>query len=240
MAVGRLHKTSQSQAQIRYMAVASEQQGAGLGRLIIQALESEAAKHGVTTIELNAREIALPFYQKLGYQQVAKAHLLYGEIQHFLMTKSLPSADKHQQTISQQLTATWHQTIPMSQAMQLQVSHYDGQHLYTSCDLAFNKNLHNTMFAGSIYTQATLTGWGWVYLQLAARKLTGDIVLADANIRHLAPIAGAGVGFTQSSQAVGELERLSVTGRAKINVEVHILTGDKVAAIFTGRYVVSA
>ena len=239
VAVGRLHKTSQYHAQIRYMAVAEEQQGLGLGKKIIQVLEAEAIKHGVTEIQLNARENALAFYRKLGYQQVEKSHLLYGEIQHYLMTKPLQTGADHSKTLSQTLVDTWHHTIPMSSAMQLQVCYYNGEQLFTSCDLSFNKNLHNTMFAGSIYTQATLTGWGWVYMKLSELQLTGDIVLADANIRYLAPVAGAGVGFTQAEMTSGDVSALQHKQRAKISVDVHILSGDKVAAVFSGKYVIS-
>jgi ribosomal protein S18 acetylase RimI-like enzyme len=38
---------------------------------------------------LHAREIAIGFYQKLGYQMIEKSHLLFGEIQHYLMEKTL-------------------------------------------------------------------------------------------------------------------------------------------------------
>ncbi|REL25285.1 GNAT family N-acetyltransferase [Thalassotalea euphylliae] len=239
VAVGRLHKTSQYQAQIRYMAVATDQQGLGLGKKIVDALETQAIRHGVTEIQLNARENALAFYRKLGYRQVEKSHLLYGEIQHYLMVKSLRAGAEHSETLSQTLVNTWHQTIPMSSAMQLQVSYYNGRQLFTSCDLSFNKNLHNTMFAGSIYTQATLTGWGWVYMKLSEQQLSGDIVLADATIRYLAPVGGAGVGFTQAEMISGELTALEHQQRAKVSVDVHVLSGDKVAAIFSGKYVVS-
>ncbi|WP_448556729.1 bifunctional GNAT family N-acetyltransferase/hotdog fold thioesterase [Thalassotalea montiporae] len=238
IAVGRLHKTSQTTAQIRYMAVASDQQGSGLGRKIIDSLEVEASKHGVTHISLNARENAVPFYRKLGYELVEKRHLLYGEIQHYLMTKSLAPAAGHATDVSVQLNDIWHQTIPMSKAMNLQVSFYNSEQLFTHCDVAFNKNLHDTMFAGSIYTLATLTGWGWVYMKLTESELSGDIVLADANIRYLAPIAGAGVGYTHTSLASGDLTSLAAAQKAKMQVEVHILSGDKVAAIFTGKFVI--
>ncbi|NMP33550.1 GNAT family N-acetyltransferase [Thalassotalea sp. M1531] len=240
IAVGRLHKTSQNQAQIRYMAVDEQYQGQGLGKLVIQSLEQEAVKHGVTQITLNAREVALVFYQRLGYQLAEKSHVLYGEIQHFLMTKSLNTLDDNKTLLSQALTCTWHNTIPMSAAMNMKVNYFNGEQLFTSSDLAFNKNLHNTMFAGSIYTQATLTGWGWVYFLLAENKLEGDIVLANAEIKYLAPVAGAGVGFTNVALTEGDITTLSQKGKARIRVEVHILSGDKVAAKFIGQYAVIA
>lgn len=240
IAVGRLHKTTQTQAQIRYMAVSDDYQGKGLGRLIIDALEQEALKHGAREIVLNAREVALDFYLALGYQLQEKSHLLYGEIQHYLMNKQLANLDEHQSTISEQLVDTWHKTIPLSKAMNMQVSYYNGKQCYTSCDLAFNKNLHNTMFAGSIYTLATLTGWGWVHMQLATNNLSGDIVLADANIKYLAPVAGAGTGYTCAENTNGDINLLVTKGKARIHVDVDICCGDKVAAKFSGKYVVLA
>lgn len=237
IAVGRLHKTSQSQAKIRYMAVADSCQGKGLGKLIINALEQEAIKQGVNEIELNAREVALTFYLKLGYQQIEKSHVLYDEIQHFRMLKNLlPQLPG----LAEELTETWHNTIPMSKAMNIEVCYFDNQQLFTSCDLAFNKNLHNTMFAGSIYTLATLTGWGWVYLLLQQVNLKGSIVLAHGEIKYLAPVAGCGVGYTDSDLVTGDLGSMQITGKARLSIEVQIRCGDKVAAQFLGQYVVIA
>jgi hypothetical protein len=41
----------------------------------------------IQKIILHAREVALPFYRQLSYQLDAPSHLLFGEIQHFLMHK---------------------------------------------------------------------------------------------------------------------------------------------------------
>ena len=69
------------------MAVAESQQGKGIGKAIIEEMEVISKENGIQKIILHAREIALPFYQKLGYHLVEKSHLLFGEIQHFLMQK---------------------------------------------------------------------------------------------------------------------------------------------------------
>jgi len=50
-------------------------------------METEAKQKGIQQIILHAREVALPFYQKLGYQLDGPSHLLFDEIQHFLMHK---------------------------------------------------------------------------------------------------------------------------------------------------------
>lgn len=85
--VGRLDQIDAQTAQIRYMAVAALQQGKGIGKSLIHQMESEAKEKGIQQIILHAREMALPFYQKLGYHLDNPSHLLFGEIQHFLMHK---------------------------------------------------------------------------------------------------------------------------------------------------------
>jgi thioesterase domain-containing protein len=244
LAVGRLHKSQQHHAQIRYMAVADDQQRLGLGKQLINALEQTAIKQGITEISLNAREQAIEFYQKQGYQKLAFSHQLYGKIDHYLMSKTLSSNTDHQIKLAEQLQQTWHQTIPLSKAMNIELCYYNGQYLITSCAQAFNKNLHNTMFAGSIYSLATLTGWGWVYMQLEHMnekmliKIHSDTVLADGKIRYLSPITGFAHAKTSIDLNSSNIEVLAAGKKARFDVKVEVFNGDKLAAVFTGRYVV--
>jgi thioesterase domain-containing protein len=238
LAVGRLHKTHQHQAQIRFMAVAKDQQGNGLGRRIIDALEHEAIRQGVTTITLKARENALGFYQRLGYVNQGLSHTLYGVIKHFTLVKSLKPLTEHQKLLALELQHKWHHTIPLSKAMNIEISYYDQHELLTNCDESFNKNLHNTMFAGSIYTLATLTGWAWVYMQLKHQELEGNIVLADANIRYHQPIKGPTYAKTTVEQVSGDLSELVLAKKARLKIDVHLYCGEKLAATFNGLYVV--
>jgi len=87
--VGRLHFLSGKEAQVRYMAVNPACQGQGIGRAILQTLERYASAREIETIQLHARENALMFYQKAGYNRLEKSHLLYNEIQHYRMEKRL-------------------------------------------------------------------------------------------------------------------------------------------------------
>lgn len=238
VAVGRLHRSGQFDGEIRFMAVADGQQGKGLGKQIILSLEQEARKLGITKITLNARENAVPFYTRLGYQNQGFSHLLFESIRHDKMVKSLATHSAHQLSLADELQTTWHQTIPMSRAMNIRICFYDGKEIITHCDPDFNKNLHHTMFAGSIYTQATLTGWGYVYMQLREQGLEGDIVLAEGNIRYMAPIKGPAYAKTSTELVSGEVSPLSLGKRARFQVEVRVGCGDKIAASFTGSYVV--
>jgi len=85
--VGRLHFNSPEEGQIRFMAVS--QQGKGVGKAIMHAMEQEAARQNAKSIVLHARELAVPFYEKLGYQITNKSYLLFGEIQHWEMRKGV-------------------------------------------------------------------------------------------------------------------------------------------------------
>lgn len=89
IACGRLQCKDVNTGQIRYMAVANDQQGKGLGKIILKALELKARELGLTKIELQARENALPFYKANDYILKEKTHLLFGTIQHYLMEKTI-------------------------------------------------------------------------------------------------------------------------------------------------------
>lgn len=89
VACGRLQNNGSGIGQIRYMAVDSNQQGKGLGKLILKKLEEEAVKIGLKTIELQARENALEFYKANNYTIVEKSFKLWDIIQHYKMAKQL-------------------------------------------------------------------------------------------------------------------------------------------------------
>ena len=84
--VGRLN-IEQGIGKIRFMATAAKAERNGVAKMIVQYLEHKAKESGISIIQLNAREIAVPFYEKQGYQLIQKGHLLYGEIQHYVMEK---------------------------------------------------------------------------------------------------------------------------------------------------------
>lgn len=89
VACGRLQDNGKGIGQIRYMAVHSNYQGKGLGKLIVTKLEEEAKKINLTTIELQARENALEFYKSQGYFIKETSFKLWEIIQHYLMTKEI-------------------------------------------------------------------------------------------------------------------------------------------------------
>jgi len=87
--IARLQFNSNTEAQIRYMAVAELYEKQGIGRELIKVVERRAIDSSHRTIVLDAREPAVGFYQKLGYTVTRKSYLLFNEIQHYRMTKNL-------------------------------------------------------------------------------------------------------------------------------------------------------
>jgi predicted GNAT family N-acyltransferase len=89
IACGRLQENENKIGQIRFMAVDELFRGEKLGEQILNTLEIEAKKILITKIELQARENAVNFYKRNGYEIVEKSFLLWGQIQHYLMHKKL-------------------------------------------------------------------------------------------------------------------------------------------------------
>jgi len=89
LAIGRLHLNSPTEAQVRFMAVAPHAQGRGLGSTILQELERRARQAGAASIVLNARDIALGFYERHGYTVEGPADKLFDAVPHVRMRKNL-------------------------------------------------------------------------------------------------------------------------------------------------------
>ncbi|MEY2636449.1 MAG: hypothetical protein RLZZ197_925 [Bacteroidota bacterium] len=89
LGVARMHESAEKQGQVRCVATATAAQGKGIGKAIMAYLEDQAKAKGWTEIVLEARENAVPFYQRIGYTIIAESYLLFGEIQHYRMKKAL-------------------------------------------------------------------------------------------------------------------------------------------------------
>ena len=76
--------------QMRQMAVHEDYQGKGVGRMIAKEFERLVVQKGYSKVILHARESALPFYEKLGYE--LSSDVFYEiEIPHYEMRKEVNS-----------------------------------------------------------------------------------------------------------------------------------------------------
>lgn len=89
LGVCRLQFNTAFEAQLRYMGVSDNARGKGIGKMLITYLEQKAIDKGAKKLLLQSRENAVDFYKKCGYTVIEKSYLMWGEIQHFLMSKSL-------------------------------------------------------------------------------------------------------------------------------------------------------
>jgi N-acetylglutamate synthase-like GNAT family acetyltransferase len=89
LGVCRLHLATPQEGQIRFMGIREDKQGQRLGDQLLLYFEEKAKTLGATHMTLQARENAVNFYRRNGYEVVEKTHLLFGSIQHYKMTKQL-------------------------------------------------------------------------------------------------------------------------------------------------------
>ncbi|MFN3342998.1 MAG: GNAT family N-acetyltransferase [Flavobacteriales bacterium] len=89
MGVCRLQYNDATNAQVRFMGVAEAGRGNGIGKLLLLEAEKIAKESGRQKMILQARENAVPFYERCGYTITEKTFLLWETIQHYLMEKTL-------------------------------------------------------------------------------------------------------------------------------------------------------
>ena len=79
---------SENVIKMRQVAVDSDAQGTGIGRALVEKSEIVARSRGYARMELNARDTAVPFYEKLGYHTEGS---MFEEVSiaHFKMAKEL-------------------------------------------------------------------------------------------------------------------------------------------------------
>ncbi|EWH10826.1 thioesterase domain-containing protein [Catenovulum agarivorans DS-2] len=243
LAVGRLHFVSQEEAQIRHIAVAESCRGKGLGSIIMTALEQAARKQNAKRVVTFSRFETVPFFERCGYEVLNNPvieHMADQNLKRRQMCKKLSEFDVilRQPIWCKELQQTWNNQIPISAAMGIKVHQYTGAQLEVRAALNANINLHNTMFAGSIYCLATLTGWGMVHLQMREQVVKGDIVLAKGDINYRKPITNLPRATVHINDVKGEVSALAKQRKAKLEVMVRLFDEHEECGQFHGIFVV--
>lgn len=242
IAIGRLHFNTPEEAQIRFMASAPEHRGEGHGVAIVHALEKLARAEGAKHIVINSRDNTLGFYIKCGYEVMEEADTVQNPLAEHHLRKTLTQHNRiiYRADWCRELQATWHEEIPISKTMGICIEQYTGREFETTASLARNINVHGTMFAGSIYSLATLTCWGLLHLQLRERQLQGAVVLADGQIQYHKPVSQEPRAISRISSMTGDLSMLTLGKNARVTLKSQVLDNDKPVAEFTGQFVVLA
>ena len=238
IACGRVHLNTAEEAQIRHIAVAPERRGEGLGKIIMAELEHVAMDLGATRAVTNSRETSLDFFLECGFQVEGEASSELGMLQRQQMVKRFD--DKHSPlrhpNWCTELQQTWEETIPISQHMGIKLHRYTGYRLEVTASLNKNINLHGTMFAGSIFSLGTLTGWGLIFLQLKKLNLEGEIVLGDGDIHYHKPVTSNPRAVCNIANAEGTFECLDKGKKCPMTLLVEVFDDDKPVAEFKGKY----
>ncbi|MFT5839665.1 MAG: thioesterase domain-containing protein [Flavobacteriales bacterium] len=236
IAVGRVHMNSAEEAQVRHVAVEKAYQGKGLAKMLVSSLEAVARSEGAVRMVTNSTQASIALFTSLGFIEQSGATKELGEQQRQQMVKKLtdPSSIMLHPKWCKLLQSTWHETIPISEQMGIKLHQYTGRTLETRASLNKNINLHGTMFAGSIFSLATLTGWGMIYLQLKEKGLEGEIVLGDGNIHYHKPITMQPRALCNIESLNGKFELLNKNKKCNIKLSVAILDGDNAVADFSG------
>nr|WP_302981912.1 fatty acid biosynthesis protein FabY [Plesiomonas shigelloides] len=241
VAIGRVYINADDEAAIRFMAVHPDLRGRGLGTLVAMALESVARQEGARRVVCSAREEAVAFFTQLGYQNQGELQTASSTpVRHFLMIKPLADLETilHRPDWCLQLQQAWYQSIPISEKMGIKIMQYTGQRFETSLPLAANQNPYDSVFAGSLFSLATLTGWGLIWLLLRERNLGGEIILADAHIRYPHPVGNRPRAVADLNDLGGDLDRLARGRKARVQMKVRLLSDDSPGAVFVGTYLV--
>lgn len=238
VACGRIHLNTAEEAQIRHIAVDKKYRRKGVGHLILGALEVVARDLGAKRTVTNSRETSISFFSSCGYSIEKEAPLELGKLKRKHMFKLLVDNNVlilHPQWCKE-LQDTWHEKIPITEHMGITLYQYTERTIETRASLNKNINLHGSMFAGSIFSQATLTGWGMIFLQLKQKEMQGEIVLGDGNIHYHKPITMRPRAICNIESVKARFDLLKANKKCPIELTVDIQDGDVSVASFTGKY----
>ncbi|MFK5986125.1 MAG: YiiD C-terminal domain-containing protein [Pseudomonadota bacterium] len=121
-------------------------------------------------------------------------------------------------TIEQEI----HQHIPLSKTMGFHIKKLTRQEILVSAPMEPNTNIHNTGFAGSIYSLGVLTAWGLIKHCLNEAGIDSLPVLSKANIQYKKPITNkiTCAAFLSEEEGLLFIDKLKKQQRAKIIVKV--------------------
>lgn len=236
VACGRVHLNTSEEAQIRHIAVHSDYNRKGLGHMILETLENVAIEQGAIRAVTNSRETSMDFFSACGFKVEREAPNELGLLKRQQMVKKLSATGSlvlHPKWCNE-LQTTWAETIPITEHMGIKLHQYSGKTLETRASLNKNINIHGTMFAGSIFSLATLTGWGMIFLQLKEKGLEGDIVLGDGDIHYHKPITRKPRALCHIESLNGKLTNLQKNKKCRIQLQVDILDNENPVAEFKG------
>lgn len=136
------------------------------------------------------------------------------------------------------LVASLQQDIPLTGAMQMSLSSWDGRTLVLQVPLPPNVNDKGTAFAGSITALGCITGWS--LLTLWSEPLFGHCQCAvyDAQFHFSQPLKGDFTATVSLPDTAHLVESLRRKGKGKVSLDIELADSDGVAVRLHARYAV--
>jgi thioesterase domain-containing protein len=124
----------------------------------------------------------------------------------------------------------FYKKIPITKKLKMKVLNYEKDSLIISAPIKENHNDKGTAFAGSIYSVATLAGWGFVSLKMLDEKLDAKVAIYNGNITYKKPI---NKDFTAVCSIIDQndwnkfVERVKNKSNGKVQLKIEISNTDK-------------
>lgn len=131
--------------------------------------------------------------------------------------------------------------IPITLAMGIGVEQLTDSSILLAAPLSNNINHKSTVFGGSLYSVAVLTGWGMIYAKLDSLSLHAHIVIHESSIQYLKPVNQDFMASCEITDHADFDKKISIykrKGISRITLVVEIKNADQLAVKFTGQYVI--
>jgi thioesterase domain-containing protein len=136
------------------------------------------------------------------------------------------------------MNAFLHEEIPLTRAIGMAVTAWDGQAVTLTAPLEPNLNHADTAFGGSIASMGIMAGYCLAYLMLAERKISNRLLIQQSSVEFLRPIDGEIVSRAcVPADAAAMVELLQKKRRAKLTLTSEVSCKGMLAARHTGVYV---
>jgi thioesterase domain-containing protein len=130
--------------------------------------------------------------------------------------------------------------IPLSSALNIQVSKCELDHVSISAPLQPNINHKKTAFGGSLHNVATFACWGLLWANLKEWDLPAEIVLSHSEINYFLPVTRDFIADCklEDSHSLQEFKNIFLSkGKSRIILKAIIMNEDKLAVDYKGVFV---
>ena len=123
-----------------------------------------------------------------------------------------------------------YETIPLARATQLKIGELSHNSINILAPVAeINSNIHNTAFAGSIYSICALSAWGLMHSRLLGEEVDAEVVIAKAEIKYRLPVINeiSTKCLLNEEDYLEFKEKLLENTRARISLNVEVQEGEQ-------------